>query len=204
MISIAQYHEEATAMDALHHAKYDESQTLRIEAISAAYKAGLALIAIRDELKSKGASPTNPVETDLGTFTSFENYLLSDKATIKKTAAYSYIKLAENWDVVVKLGMQDTTNPTTRKKCMRLCRTLKVVDWYKEQTTAGRPEEELTLDTYWEEVENHAQVGGLTKRQLQQQLEQTEAELAITRAQLADALRKLTLLEQPQRALTTV
>jgi hypothetical protein len=200
MLSITQLHDSAMASKAKAEKEYELAQRTKMRAIQHYKDSGDALIQIRNLLKP--ATKSNPVETDMGTFTGWEDYLR--QCGWSKTTANDYINLAENWGIVLKLGMQDDTDAETVKKCMRLCRTLKVIRWYKEQLAAGRLEEELTLDTYWSEIENH-NTEGPTKRQLQIQLEQTQAELAATKAQLAQALAKLTYLEKRQaQALTTV
>jgi hypothetical protein len=139
---------------------------------------GDCLIELRTLLKP--ATKRSPLETDLGTFTGWEDYL--KQTGWSKTNANDYINLAENWDIVLKLGMQDTTNAETVKKCMRLCRTLKIIRWYKTQLELGRPEEELTLDQYWLEQEA-PRVEGPTKKQLQEEVDQLRESLAQLKAE---------------------
>lgn len=143
----------AEAMYDLHETKFKESQLLRMEAISALNECGKALIEIRTALA--GATKTKPVETDLGVFGSFSEFLNSNQTKFSARYAYQYIKLAEHWDIVLKLGMQDTTDEKTLQKSMRLNRTLRIIDWYKAKLDDGWDEELLTLDLYWQEDEQH-------------------------------------------------
>lgn len=166
MLIISQLHSEAMSLKADADKQYVEAQLTKMRAIESYKQSGDRLIKLRSLLKT--ATKNNPVETDMGVFTGWEDYL--KRTEWSRSSANEYITLAENWDIVLKLGMQDTTNAETVKKCMRLCRTLKIIRWYKEQITAGRPEEELTLDVYWLEEEN-PQSTGPSKKQLQAELE---------------------------------
>lgn len=121
MLIIAEDNSLTSAMVAKHDAKFDESQRIRIEAMSALNEAGKALIRIQEKFRLAKAGDGGMIETDLGPFQNFDDYLLRG-STIKKTHAYDCIKLAKNWHIVVKLGMQDTTNSKTLQKSMRLCR----------------------------------------------------------------------------------
>jgi hypothetical protein len=38
---------------------------------------------------------------------------------------------------------------------MRVCRTLKIIRWFKKNLKAGRPEEELTIKQYWLDEESN-------------------------------------------------
>lgn len=150
-------------MQALHESKFKESQLKRIEAIAALKGAGDALISIRTLLAT--ASKDNPKLTDLGTFTSFREYLESGTLNFSVQSAYRYIKLSENWDIVLKLGMQNVEHAD---KSMRLIRTLKIIDWYRAKVADGWDEELLTLDLYWEEDNNRSpRVDRPTYRELQ-------------------------------------
>lgn len=157
-----------------HDSKFVESQLLRVAAIASYKKAGDALLQIQELLGS--ATKTNPVETDLGTFTSFNEYLDSGVLDVGRTSAYQAIKIAKHWDIVLKLGMQDTSSHKTLSKSMRVSRTIKIIDWYLQALQDGRREEDLTLDLYWEENEPSPQ-SGPTKKQLQQQNEELQAQV---------------------------
>lgn len=147
-------HQELRAMEMkdLHDSKFKQSQLLRMEAIEALKESGMALIAIRDALSK--ATKNNPITLDIGTYCSFNDYLNSGRLNISRRYAYSYIKLAENWDIVLKLGMQDSTDSDMLQNSMRLSRTLKIIDWYKARLDAGVDPVYLTLDAYWAEEEN--------------------------------------------------
>jgi hypothetical protein len=191
MLSISQDLQQAKAMISLHDSKFDDSQRLRMEAILALKCAGDALIKIRSALKD--ATKTNPIETDLGVFRSFNHFLDEGFKDMKRTYCYKCIKLAENWDIVLKLGMQDCSDSKSLSKSMRLSRTLRIIDWYLEQTAASRPEEELTIDQYWLEQDQQQTHAGLTKRQLQLELEKAQVlieQLLTENANLKSKLRQ--------------
>lgn len=130
---------------------FDESQKLRITSTAHYKEAGEYLMEIRELLKV--AKPSKPCETDLGTFRSF-NHFLTEKGEeclgISRRTAYNYIKLAENWDIVLKLGMQDISKDKL-PNAMRVSRTLQIVSWYKKKVKAGADPDTLTLDLYWAE-----------------------------------------------------
>lgn len=112
---------------------------------------GTCLIAIRESFAASRLS--EPLQTDLGTFRSF-NHFLTEKGEeclgISRRTAYNYIKLAENWDIVLKLGMQDISKDKL-PNAMRVSRTLQIVSWYKKKVKAGADPDTLTLDLYWAE-----------------------------------------------------
>ncbi len=176
MLIIAQDDSLMTTMVADHDTKFDQSQLIRIEAIASLNEAGKALLRIQEKFKEAKASGDGLIETDLGRFQNFDDYLVRG-SSIKKTKAYDYIKLAKNWDVVLALGMQDTTCSKTLAKSMRLCRTLKIISWYNQCLKEGRPKSELTLDQYWLEDEER-RLKAVEARQ------RAEAELALLRVQV--------------------
>jgi FtsZ-binding cell division protein ZapB len=159
-----------------HDIQFEKSQEIRVAALNCYKEAGDALIELRRLLS--GATKTNPVETDLGTYTSFEHLLKSDRSPARKTSAYQAIKLAENWDIVVALGMQDTTNPETLRRCMRVSRTIKVIDWAKAKMATGVPLSELKFEHYWEDEEAARQYR-LAERQAEQDLRRDTAQAAV-------------------------
>jgi hypothetical protein len=170
----------AQKMYDLHESKFTESQKLRIESISALNECGKSLMIIRDLLKD--ATKTNPIETDVGTFNSFSDYLNSGNLSFGARYAYSYIKLAENWDIVLHLGMQDTSDEKTLQKSMRLSRTLKIIDWYKAKIAAGWEPEYLTLDLYW--AEDNAPRGYDSRPNYKNLYEEAQATIARLEAEL--------------------
>lgn len=182
--SITAHHARAEEMHDLHEIKFKESQLLRIEAIAALKESGLALIKIREGLKE--ATKNNPVTTELGTFSSFSDYLNRDSRKISATYAYKYIKLAENWDIVESLGMQDTTDEKTLAKSMRLSRTLRIIDWYKLKLDNGYNREDLTLDLYWQEQDSPSHSERPSYRQLQAEVSSLKAVIELQNKQLAE------------------
>ena len=113
---------------------------LNIEAIDAAKEAGLELLAIKQALAP--ATIDNPLETDLGWFTSFDDYLNKHGWDEK---ARSYVELAESWDIALELGAQDVDNPVSD---MELVPLLKLIDWYNKSVEAGVEPKLLTLRRY--------------------------------------------------------
>ena len=186
MLTISVTQETRDVMKAVtdYDSNFTESQKLRMNAIYALKQAGDALLAIKDKFDKAGASSKNPVECEFGIFTGFDDYLIKGAAPVKKSAAYNYIKLAKNWHIVDKLGMQDPSNKESLAKSMRLCRTLKVIDWYNTQVALGRPEEELTLDAYWAEESAPTFNAGITKRQLELENNSLKQEVARLTAEL--------------------
>jgi hypothetical protein len=176
MLIIAQDDSLMTTMVADHDTKFDQSQLIRIEAIASLNEAGKALLRIQDKFKEAKASGSGLIETDLGDFKNFDDYLVRG-SSIKKTKAYDYIKLANNWNVVLALGMQDTTCSKTLAKSMRLCRTLKIISWYNQCLKEGRPESGLTLDQYWFE-DDQRRLKAVEARKM------AEAELQLLRTQI--------------------
>lgn len=168
---------------------FKQKQLLRMKSIYYAKNAGDILIRVRELLVN--ASEQNPIETDIGVFCNFKEFYLQQG--LKKATVYRYIKLAENWDIVVKLGMQDQENAENLGKCMRLMRTLRIIDWYLEQVAAGRPEESLTLEQYWLDEEAAAaarqessQARHAQQEDLAQQLSTVQGELFLANQKLKE------------------
>lgn len=173
MLSIAPNDDRAQRMSDKHIRLNKVKELVCIKAIAAAKAAGDELIYIRKVLAP--ATKTNPLETDIGTFISFSDYLT--KRGWNHGTAYRYIKLAENWDIVLKLGMQDKESSAG---AMRLCRTLKVIEWYNQRVKEGIDPETLTLERYWSEQEKPS---GHTVKELLIELAAARAELTTTRQQ---------------------
>jgi hypothetical protein len=173
MLIIAKTDSIVKALIKSHDVRYEESQRIRMKAIADLKDAGLALMDIQSMFKTAIPNEEGLILTDLGAFKSFDEYLISGAADFKKTRAYECIKLAKNWHVVIKLGMQDSNH---LKRSMRLCRTLKIIDWYNQQVAAGTDESELTLDLYWQ-LEDAAKLdrSGPTKKQLLDRIAQLES-----------------------------
>lgn len=180
---------------------FNESQRVRIDYIRYAKQSGDNFLKIKQALQE--ATRYKPKELPgVGTFTSFQNFLehLEETRGVKASTIKEYVILAENWDVVLKLGMQDKENIDKLKNCMRVARTLKVIRWYKAKLKEGIAEDLLTLERYWEEEEakiNEAESGGLTKKQLQQKVALLECRIAELEAELMLSKQNV-----PQRAWT--
>lgn len=152
MLIITVLFERALSMAKQSDAEFNESQLIRMRYILSAKEAGAQFYELR---KMFQAAPKNqPILTDMGEFSSFNDFL--DKQNLNRSTIYNYIKLYENWDIVLKLGMQNADNVEDLGKSMRVCRTLKVINWYKKEKGKGRPEEELTIKQYW--IDNEAQL----------------------------------------------
>lgn len=153
MIIIASTFLEAQSMLEQSQAEFNESQLIRMRYILSAKEAGARFAEIRKLFDEVGMH--KPVHTDMGTFKGWTDFCQSqgyDPKTIN-----NYINLYENWDIVLKLGMQNADNVEDLGKSMRVCRTLKIINWYKKEKKKGRPEEELTIKQYW--IDNEAQLG---------------------------------------------
>jgi hypothetical protein len=147
---ITAHNTHARAMEVKSKVCFDKSQILRIKSIHYLKEAGEALLAVRSLLKP--ASRKAPVEG----YVSFADFL--KKNDWNRDTAYRYIKLAENWDVVLKLDMQNVSEKTLANS-MRICKTLEIIDWYKKKIKAGADASTLTLKLYWLE-----QKGGKEKK----------------------------------------
>ena len=130
-ISIISYHEEGMLEIEEAQSAFNEAQTYRKLSLNHYKKCGYNLFMIREALK--GASLTKPAETDLGVFTSFEDYLNTfyqgkeQTKGVGKRQARSYLSLYENWDVLTLLKL-DQPNA-----CYRLDITLKIITWAKKK-----------------------------------------------------------------------
>lgn len=107
---------------------------------------GKAFIQIRDVLSR--ARLAAPLKTNMGYFVSFNNFL--DKNALNRTSVYRYIRLAEGWDVAVKLDLLNTLDDKYNNST-QFCTALKVIEWYKKKVKAGVDPETLTLKLYWAE-----------------------------------------------------
>ncbi len=148
IIALLSIHSRTSAMHTQHDKLFEESQLIRMRALSSLKEAGLSLLYTQELLKD--ATEDAPAQTDMGEFTSFNNYLDTADLPFKRSAAYNYIKLANNWHVVEALGMQSKDSKNIHKS-LRLCRTLKVIEWYNKKVEAGVDPALLSFDLYWEE-----------------------------------------------------
>ena len=143
---------EAQSMLEQSQAEFNESQLIRMRYILSAKEAGARFAVIKKLFNEVGQR--KPKVTDMGTFNTWEEFCETQGYSYKTID--NYIKLYENWDIVLKLGMQNADNVEDLGKSMRVCRTLKVINWYKKEKGKGRPEEELTIKQYW--IDNEAQL----------------------------------------------
>jgi len=173
LLIIAHRLEIAREMESLSEEKFKESQEIRKESLIAARDAGYQYLSIKRDLDD--ASKNNPIETDLGTFTSFRNFLESQNLSV--TSVYRYIKLADNWHVVESMRLMET------KACYRLIATLKIIDWFNKSVEEGEDPETLTYQRYWEELgeaasERKQKTQTLTERYQSLQEEYSELQTA--------------------------
>lgn len=172
---------EGLRMADLSEEKFDESQLVRMDHILYAKEAGDRFLLLKQELA--GATPTKPKELEgiEGSFTSFQNFL----EYVEETSAHSastikeYVKLAENWDIVLKLNMQDKENVENYGNCMRINRTLKIIRWY-EKVEGVYPPEKLTIAQYWLDEEAKLEAA----RQAKAERDQNEKALTSKYSQL--------------------
>lgn len=195
-ISLTQLTDEIKAFLQLEKDSFKESQVIRMRSIEQARQVGERLVTCRELLKE--ATRNNPVLSDVGTFSSFKEFYESQG--FSKRTVYRYIKLAENWDIVIKLGMQDTTNPQNLKHCMRLVRTVHVIDWYLDKLEAGAAEESLTMEQYW--LDNSPDNTGPTKRQLSELVEALQEQVAMQSARIAQQSKELEEVKGEKQKLT--
>lgn len=156
---------------------YETSQSYRFKSLTHYKNSGEFLIKIREALR--GASKEKPIVSDIGVFNSFEHYLQTfygknSNATLKRSQAWNYMRLAENWDVVEDLKLQES------EACYRLQITLKIITWGKQKREAGYNLKELDHHLYFKEREElaaqHDQTGELSKPQLQKLVKELQAE----------------------------
>ena len=83
----------------------------------------------------QSASKANPVETDMGSFTSFSDYQI--KTGLNRMKVNRYMYLAENWHIVERIKLLET------KACFRLMISLRIIKWALEK---------LEVDPLWEGV----------------------------------------------------
>jgi hypothetical protein len=112
---------------------FEDSQDLRRKSLSIYRESGQGFCEIKALLES--ASKNNPVETDMGLFTSFSDYQV--KTGLNRMKVNRYMYLAENWHIVERVKLLET------KACFRLMISLKIIKWALEK---------LEVDPLWEGV----------------------------------------------------
>ena len=129
--------------------EFKQSQQHRLTSLIRYKEFGEALLVIQEKLK--GATKTSPITTDLGVFTSFEDYLRqyyydNPESTVKKTQARKYMFLAKHWYVAEAIKLFD------EKGCYRLEATLKVIRWALDKEEEGCSLEDLNHDQFFAEL----------------------------------------------------
>lgn len=213
MLNYSTLIEEGLHLHALSDQKFGESQVIRMDYILYAKQSGDKFLQIKKALD--GAKVTKPVTLDgVGTFTSFHNFCCFMEQTygVKESTIKGYVTLAENWEIVIKLGMQDKDTVSGLRKSMRVARTLKIIRWYKKKIEDKVPEEELSIDLYWQEMDAlEAAAHGmsvdadgavvempvLTKKQLSQRVEDLERELSIAKTTISQLQAELAKTKSP-------
>jgi hypothetical protein len=133
-----------SAMEYIGEAKnlLDQSQQLRKKSLYSYKRAGEALATIKSKLNEAGASRYNPVETDLGVYTSLKDFL--KKNDINEKRALDYIFLFENWSLAEEIQLLEN------EACYRLVRSLYILKWAKAKKEED-PNWTGTVEDYWEE-----------------------------------------------------
>lgn len=166
MLSITSVHHFARTMHTKGDNTYLESQQIRLKSLEYYKNAGMYLNSIREAF-DKEERKDGLIETDMGNFKSFNDYL-KQTGWVRSTV-YGYIKLYENWDVVEKLGILQPTEEAL-DKVYRITRTLKVISWYNDMLASGVDESLLTIENYWTWYES----GRLAKQSDKNLSEQTK------------------------------
>ena len=112
---------------------FEESQDLRRKSLIMYRESGQGFCEIKALLEP--ASKNNPVETDMGSFTSFSDYQI--KTGLNRMKVNRYMYLAENWHIVEQIKLLET------KACFRLMISLKIIKWALEK---------LEVDPLWEGI----------------------------------------------------
>lgn len=133
MIIISQIHDISMAKAEQADKVFEDSQDLRRKSLSIYRESGQGFCEIKALLES--ASKNNPVETDMGLFTSFSDYQV--KTGLNRMKVNRYMYLAENWHIVERVKLLET------KACFRLMISLKIIKWALEK---------LEVDPLWEGV----------------------------------------------------
>ena len=131
---------------------FEESQDLRRKSLIIYRESGQGFCEIKALLQS--ASKNNPVETDMGSFTSFHDYLT--KNGLEKNKVNRYMYLAENWHIVEQIKLLET------KACFRLMISLKIIKWALDK---------LEVDPLWEGIAEQEALSKSKKQERDHQLE---------------------------------
>ena len=175
--------------------EYSRSQTHRQRSLTHYKNCGANFNRIRDGLL--GASKLNPIDSDMGTFTSFAHFLSCHEehsgSGLSRSHIRRFMRLADHWDVVEDLRLNE------REACYRLDVTLKIITWGLDKREAGYNLKELDHHLYWEEKENQSskpeQTGELSKPQLKALVEELKLKLEDANQELSRLRRQLSLEE---------
>lgn len=191
VVSIQVYH--TISMSGLEEGKrqYATSQYHRSLSLLHYKNCGEGLYHIRETLR--GAKPSSPVKTDMGSFRSFEQYLDTyycgeeSESGIHKAQARKYLFLYENWDVVTLLGLDKP------EACYRLNITIRIISWGKKKREEGIDLATLDHHLFWDEnpsakPESRKQHTDAYYRAL---VAQQEAEITSLRQEVKDLKRRL-------------
>lgn len=127
-----------------------EAQKVLMQAIASLKAAGDSLVILREALNA--GSEGSPVETDLGWFTSFDDFI-NKSPELSNRDVQGCIKLAENWDTVLKLGLQDDTQLVTVMSAVPFERTLEIIDEYNNCVAQGADPDSLDLTMFLDDWE---------------------------------------------------
>lgn len=116
-----------------------EVMSLRLEALTYYKEAGVAYARVKSLLDD--ASEDNPIETDLGTFTSFHSYI--QKTGHFQDDAHSYIEIASYWKVLVKYGLHKSFYDKSLYDVVSDC--CRFIDIYRDLILAGADPDDLSL-----------------------------------------------------------
>lgn len=150
---------------------FKESQQLRRKSLQHYRDAGESLTKIRDMLAS--ATKSNPVETDRGTFNSFNHYL---EERVERRKAYRCIFLYEHWDVVEKIGL------LKEESCFRIIISDKILRWAVDKLEANPLWKGTAEDYFKEQSEKAAEKKESSKSELihlRTRLAELEAEVLL-------------------------
>ena len=165
--------------------EYSKSQTHRQRSLTHYKNCGANFNRIRDGLL--GASKLNPIDSDMGTFTSVAHFLSCHEehsgSGLSRSHIRRFMRLADHWDVVEDLKLNE------REACYRLDVTLKIITWGLDKREAGYNLKELDHKLYWQEKENqapkHEQGSKPTYAQLEKKVEELTDEVSRLRRQLS-------------------
>lgn len=146
-------------------AEFNISQGHRKKSLTSYRNAGEALSNIRDALAK--ATPKTPEVTEIGTFTSFSDYLKFRE--INNKTAYTHIFIYENWELAEKIGLLE------ENACFRLVISEKIIRWAKDKLE-DNPDWQGVAEDYFKEQSAKA-----TEKK-----ESSKSELIHLRARLAE------------------